>query len=278
MNKIGIIGHTGMVGSEIYKYFLSKGFYVLGYSTNPRDGFPQSTWEEINKSCNIIFICVPTPFNFSTKKSNFNIVEKVLGNISGNKIVVIKSTIWPGMTELFQKKFPGLRILFNPEFLSRTSAKKDFEKPDRQLMGYTSTSKTTASKILKLLPKGKYAKILKSSEAELIKYAHNVYGSLRIIYANHLYEVCKKFNLNYDEVKNGFAASDFIGPGVLRYMTIFHNGKRGYGGPCFPKDVNSYLEFCSKNRIQAEIIKGLRNANRRILKEQSLTEKQSEKF
>ncbi len=122
-------------------------------------------------------------------------------------------------------------------------------------------------------------RIMKASEAELVKYGHNVFGPIRIIYANHLYEVCKKLKLNYDEVKNAFAASEFIGSGILRYMKIFnHGGKRGFGGPCFPKDLNSYLEFCKRNEIPAEIPEATREANIRILKEQLFTEKEAEEI
>lgn len=275
---IGIVGHTGMVGSQVYTYFRQKGFKTLGYSVDPRDGFPNSTWEEINQKCGVIFICVPTPFNFSKRKANFSIVEEVLEKVSPDKTVVIKSTIWPGMTDSFQKKYPKLKLLFNPEFLSRITAKKDFQSPDRQLVGYTNKSKSMAAKILKILPKGKYNKIMKAGEAELVKFAHNVFGSVRIIYANHLFEVCQKFKLDYDVVKESFAASEFIGPGILRYMRIFNKAhKRGFGGPCFPKDIGSYLEFCRRHKISAEIAEGTRQANLRILKLQALTEEKAEK-
>ncbi|OGM04085.1 hypothetical protein A2715_04895 [Candidatus Woesebacteria bacterium RIFCSPHIGHO2_01_FULL_39_32] len=275
---IGVIGHTGMVGSEAYSYYKRHKYPVYGISTNHKSGFPESTWEEINDKCDIIFVCVPTPYDFAKKKANFTIVNEVVKKVAPNKIVVLKSTVWPGFTEKLQKKYSKLYILFNPEFLSRKTARADFEIPDRQILGYTSRSKPKTQEIMSILPKGKYQKIVKASDAELIKYAHNVFGAIRIIYANHLYEVCKKLKGNYENVRDGFAASEFIGPGILRYMTIFHNDKRGYGGPCFPKDVNSYIEFCDTLRVPAELIKATRSANRRILKEQHLTEHKVEKY
>lgn len=275
---IGVIGHTGMVGSEVYSYFKNKGYKVLGYSTIKRRGFPQSSWNEINSKCSIIFVSVPTPFDFEKKHANFSIVREVVSKIIGRKTVVIKSTVWPGTTDTLQKEYPDQRFIFNPEFLSRISAKKDFAKPDRQLIGATSSSKKEAIKISKILPKGKYHKILKAKEAELIKYAHNIYGSIQIVYANHLYDICEKIGADYGKVKTGFSASDYIGKGILRYMNIFHNGKRGYAGPCFPKDVNSFIEFNHKNKIKIELIEAARNANIRILKSQNMTERSSEKY
>lgn len=272
---IGVIGHTGMVGSQVYNYF-KKRYRTTGVSKS-KSGKINGSWKDLNK-CDLIFVCVPTPYNFKLKKANFDTVNEVLGKIDGGKIVIIKSTIWPGSTEKYQKRYKTFKLLINPEFLSRSTAKKDFEKPDRQIVGYTKYSKDVAQRVLGLLPKAKYNRIVKSTEAELIKYAHNVYGAMRIIYANHLYDVCERLEIDYEEVKKGFAASEFIGHGVLRYMNIFHNNKRGYGGPCFPKDVNAYIEFCKSIGVKQEIITATRTANQRILAEQDLTEEKVEKL
>ena len=135
---IGVIGHTGMVGSQVYYYFKKK-YKTTGVSKF-KTGRTNGSWEKLN-NCQVIFVCVPTPFNFKSKRANFESVEEVLGKIKGNKIVVIKSTIWPGTTEQLQKKYKSLKLVFNPEFLSRSSAKNDFEKPDRQIVGVTAKSK-----------------------------------------------------------------------------------------------------------------------------------------
>lgn len=275
---IGVIGHTGMVGSEVYKYYNQANFNVLGYSIDKKKGFPISSWGKINAECNIVFVCVPTPFDFKKRRVNSSIVESVLKKIRDDKIVVIKSTIWPGSTRKFQKMFPRIKIIFNPEFLSRSTAERDFAYPDRQLVGYTNKSRSAAQDVLKLLPKAKYKKILQAEEAELVKYAHNIFGPIRIIYANHLYEVCDRLKIDYSKVKEAFVASEFIGPGILRYMKVVHHGKkRGFGGPCFPKDLASYIEFCKEVGIKAELAEATREANVRILKDQGLTELDAEK-
>jgi len=277
--QVGVVGHTGMVGSQVFSYFKSRGFKVFGYSRSKKNGFPRASWEEINGEASLIFVCVPTPYDFTKRNSNFLAVENVLEQIKEDKIVVIKSTIWPGTTDRLQKKFPHLSLIFNPEFLSRKSARRDFEKPDRQIVGYTNKSQGLAQEVLLLLPRGEKDLVMKAKEAELVKYAHNVYGTLRIIWANQLYEICEKLNIDYEKVKEGFAASQFIGPGILRYMTIFHDGgKRGVGGPCFPKDLLSFIEFCKSIGIDAELPLAARRANLRILKKQGLTEKLAEKI
>lgn len=273
---IGIIGHTGMVGSTLFRYFKHQKYRVIGYSIDSKVGVKNHAFDEINKRADIIFICVPTPYNFKNERPNFKIVRGVVSKIDDGKIIVIKSTVYPGMTSALQKEYPKKKLLFNPEFLSRKTAYKDFISPDRQIIGYTPKSKNIAKDLAKILPKAPYQVIIKSEEAELIKYSHNIFGAMRIVFSNHLYDASEKLKVDYKEVIDGFVHSKFIGKGYLRYATIFSNGKRGYGGPCFPKDVNSYIYFCKQMGIPYEIIDGTRKANKRILESQKLTEEKAE--
>jgi len=94
--KIGIIG-VGMVGGALRRYFEKKGVRLFLYD----EGKNLSSLEEVNQA-DVIFICVPTPFN-KEKGFDLSCLEKTGQNIKGQKIVVIKSTVWPGTTEKFQK-------------------------------------------------------------------------------------------------------------------------------------------------------------------------------
>lgn len=274
---IGVVGHTGMVGSQVFNYFKSRGHRVFGYSRFKKNGFPRASWEAINGEAGVIFVCVPTPFDFNKRNSDFSAIENVLGQIKDDKVVIIKSTVWPGTTDRLQEKFPHLKLFFNPEFLSRKTAKSDFENPDRQIIGYTTKSKEIAKDILSILPQGKKNMVMKAAEAELVKYSHNVHGTISILWANQLYEISKKLDIDYEKVKEGFVASEFVGNGMLRYMTIFHHGgKRGVGGPCFPKDLAAFIEFCKTIGVDAQLPLAARRANLRILKRQGLTEKLAE--
>ena len=275
--RVGVVGHTGMVGSQVFSYFNSRGFQVFGYSRSNKNGFPRASWEEINGEADVIFLCVPTPYDFKNRNADFSAIENVLAQIKGAKIVIIKSTVWPGTTDNLQEKFPHHVLIFNPEFLSRKTAKSDFENPDRQIVGYTNKSQEIAEDILSFLPQGKKNMVMRAAEAELVKYSHNIHGTISILWANQLYEISKKLNIDYEKVKEGFVASEFVGTGILRYMTIFHHGgKRGVGGPCFPKDLAAFIEFCKSIGVDAELPKATRSANLRILKRQGLTEKLAE--
>lgn len=264
---IAVIGHTGMVGKQVFDYFTDQKHLVLGYSRRE----PLNSWEEINKKADYIFICVPTPFDWEKRKANLSVVDSCLGQIKRPIPTIIKSTVLPGTTEKFQKKYPHIPLLFNPEFLSATTAEQDFKNPDRQLIGYTKKSYRYATKILHLLPISPYDAIMTATEAEICKYVNNFHGALMVIFSNFFYDICQKTGADYDIVKKAAVASKWVGSPMGRmYWEIFHKGKRGYAGKCFPKDINSLLEWCHDNEINCQILEATKERNKMLLKESGI--------
>jgi len=277
VTAISIIGHTGVVGKRVYEWF-KKSIYpkykVMGLSIDKQT----YSWDEINRDADYIFIAVPTPFDWKKKEYKTNIVEEVLDKIVGKKKVIIKSTVVPGTTDILQKKYPELLLFFNPEFLSEKTAEADFINPDRQIIGYTNKSYCYAQEILHLLPQSPYDVIMNASEAEVCKYVNNFHGALMVIFSNFFYDVCEKLGSNYETVKKASIASKWVGSPMGRmYWEVFHKGKRGYGGTCFPKDINSLIKWCKENKINTEIIEATQKANVRMLKSQDLNEQVLEK-
>ena len=276
--NIGIIGFKGMVGSTLFKYFKDKGQKVWG-----TDLINEKDKEKVMKA-DLIFVCVPTPFKWRAKggkKAGFDlsIVKSVLSEIPAGKVVVIKSTMLIGSTESLQKKFHKLKLLFNPEFLSEKTCNEDFRNPDRQLVGYTKQSYGETIKVLNILPKSSYDAIMPSKEAELLKYINNIHGTIEIMESNHYWEVCQKEGLDYDQVLKGMLASKWIGvPMGRHFRVVIHKGKRGFGGACFPKDINAWIQYLKDGGIDETLPKAVRKMNRRILKEQGLTEEKAEKI
>ena len=270
---VGIVGHLGMVGGTVYRYFKDKQLEVYGYDLR----------EPKNKKkvfgAEIVFVCVPTPFDWVKNRYIDLAVESTLVGISPGRTVVIKSTVMIGTTEKLQNKYPQLKLLFNPEFLSEATADMDFRNPDRQFVGYTSESYKEATKVLNMLLMSPYDAIMPAQEAELLKYINNLHGVLEVLESNHYFEVCQKEGLDYERVIRAAVASKWVGcPMGRQYRVIKHRGYRGVGGKCFPKDLNAWLEYCHKNGIAAEIMTAARKMNRRILAEQKLTEKEAEKL
>ena len=117
IKSIGVIGFTGMVGSTVHRYFKEqKQYEVFGYSR--KNQIEQK--ETLSSDC--IFVCLPTPFDWHKNVFEIGNVEAVIHEITGSRIVVIKSTVPIGTTERIQSEHPILKILFNPEFLSEVTA------------------------------------------------------------------------------------------------------------------------------------------------------------
>ena len=262
--KIGIVG-LGFVGGSVKKYFSAKkGTPQLHlYDKYKKIGSP----EEVNKA-DVVFVCVPTPF---VKNKGFDLaaVEDAVKILKTPKIVVIKSSVVPGTTEALQKKYPKHKFIFNPEFLREVSAYRDFIYPDRQLLGVTTKSKNESARVMKLLPKAPFARVMKASEAEMVKYMANSFLALKVVYANEFYEISKKLGLDYKAIKEGVVKDVRIGDS---HFDVLDGGYRGYGGSCFPKDVNAIIEFAESKGLKPSLLKSMREINRKLLKKSGLDE------
>jgi len=258
--KIGIIG-IGYVGGALRNWFEKEKYPLFLYDKYKKIG----SIEKINKA-DMVFICVPTPFYEKGGYNDSSVLES-LKNLSGKKTVIIKSTILPGSTEKFQKKFPQHKILFNPEFLRAKTAKNDFLNPKRQIIGVTKESKSMAQKILDVLPKAAYEKIILAKEAEMVKYFSNAFLASKVVFANQIYDLCQALGINYNTVKEVAGRDPRISHS---HLDVFFDGYRGYGGGCFPKDVNSILQLAKKLNVGFDFLitvkkinEGLMNKNKK---------------
>lgn len=278
IKTIGIIGHKGVVGSTMLNYFnKNKNYDTYGFDLLE----PENKEKVVNSD--VVFVCVPTPFEFDKKVYNIDIVREALSMLNEGVIACIKSTVPIGTTQKMQDEFPHLKMLFNPEFLSENSRDEDFNIPDRQFMGYTEQSKDVSDLVLDLLPKSPYNVSMPSKEAELLKYINNLHGILEVMESNHFFEVCQKEGMDYDRVLESSLQAKWVGvpmnPGQGRhYRKIFHKGYRGVGGKCFPKDLNTWVKYCEANGINSELMDAALKMNVRILSEQGLSEEEVQKL
>lgn len=248
--KIGIAG-CGMVGGALSKWFKD----AILYDPPKKLG----SEKELNEA-DIVFVCVPTPYD---KGFDLSFVHKAILTLAGNKIVVIKSTVIPGTTDALQEQYPQHRFLFNPEFLTESSADQDMGYPDRQFIGYTPQSYTIAADVMRLLPQAPFERLIPAREAEMIKYFNNTWFATKVIFANQMYDLCQQMGIDYETVKLG-ASMDKRMTGTS-HLEIFHKGSRGYGGKCLPKDTKALIEWADKNGIDMSLLK-IAEAYNEILK------------
>ena len=237
---------------------------VKNYKTK-RLNFTSDLKKAVIKS-NIIFVCVGTP---TLKNSNgadlrqiYNVARKISKYINRYKIIITKSTV-PVTTgdkieKIISKKVPKklFSVVSNPEFLREGEAIRDFNYPDRIVIG---TSDKKPNKILKslyspLISKG--AKYLNTSRraAELIKYSSNAFLATKITFINEIANLCEKININVEDVSIGMGLDKRIGGRFLR-------AGPAYGGSCFPKDTRAIVDTGKKFNTDLSIIKNVIKSN-----------------
>ena len=277
--KLGIIG-VGWVGAQIKRWFEEFHSYQTGRDLFLYDIDPKKCLGDINQA-EVIFIVVPTPRNQNDDSCDTSIVESATSKIGGkDKIVVVKSTVPPGTTESLQKQYPQHKFLFNPEFLSESRAWQDMVRPDRQIVGFTENSMDAAHLVLSLLPKAPFMSPwgletykqtrITATEAEIIKYAGNVYFCQKVNWANALAKICEKLKADYENVRKGMSADFRIGDS---HLDVNHGGYKGFGGFCFPKDLSAFMAFAKEQGLNEvyELLMSTWNFNENLLAEQGLT-------
>ncbi len=237
--RIGFIGQ-GWIGKNYADDFERRGLAVVRYGLEPE----YADNKEKIAECDIVFIAVPTP---TTREGfNPNIVRSVLPLVGKGKIAVVKSTLLPGTTDTLQKEFPEIFVLNSPEFLREANAAHDAANPTRNLIGIPEDSETyqdAAKRVIAVLPPAPFVKVMAAREAELVKYAGNVFLAMKVIFANMVSDLAEAKGGSYEQVREALAADPRIGPSHLSVMSASgHTEKagRGAGGHCFIKDMEAF--------------------------------------
>lgn len=266
MYKIGIIGN-GFVGNAVATGFSKKFNYdaqVKIYDKNPRKS-KHSLVDTINDS-DFIFLSVPTPTNASGE-IDLSIIDEALDNINKisncKNIILIRSTTVPGTTENFQKKYPNLRLVFNPEFLTERNAVNDFIDLNRVILGGM-LSDTSKVERLYFDRFGKDINVIKTdfNTAELIKYMNNTFLATKISFMNEMKILAEKLNINWDVAVQGFKLDDRVGSSHNDVPGF--DGKLGFGGSCLPKDIQALIFFAKKNNVEMNVLEAAWKTNLKI--------------
>ncbi|MEH7331178.1 UDP-glucose/GDP-mannose dehydrogenase family protein [Neobacillus drentensis] len=204
--------------------------------------------EKAIKENDVIFLCVGTPKG-TDGNADLTFVRKAAESIGQNintyKVIVTKSTVPVGTAELvtgwIQSKQTAqipFDVVSNPEFLREGSALQDALNPDRIVIG---TESEAARTIMKELYKNFQCPIVQTNPkaSEMIKYASNSFLALKISYINELSRLCDELGINVNDVSQGIGLDERIGPQFLR-------AGMGYGGSCFPKDVNALIQIANE--------------------------------
>ncbi len=262
MNRIAIMG-VGMVGGALDRYFKTQNIQAGLF-----DPAKELSDPSVLREADVIFVAVPTPYYLDGSGFDDSFIRQAVETIpTPGKTIVLKSTILPGTTEHLQSMYPMHRFLFNPEFLTETTVDHDMQHPNRQIVGYTRESRRDAELVMGLLPHAPFEKIMPAREAELVKYVGNAFYSLKVAYANQMFDLCDRIGADYDRVKECVKAEPWMG---THHWEIFHKGYRGYGGKCLPKDTRAIAQLAERHGIDLSLLRQAESYNNALSESQGI--------
>ena len=251
--KIGVIGH-GYVG-ESQSFAFSPSFDVRVYDKDSLKS-THSLNEVLNSD--FIFVCVPTPMK-KNGSQDLSFVESFFKTAKDGPIYIIKSTIVPGTTNLLNEKFKNLKIVFSPEFLTERTAKLDILTQTRIILGGDKNLTSKVRKIYDIRFKNKTIIETDSLTAEYIKYMNNTFFASKVSIMNEFYRLANPLGVDWDTALYGFVSDQRIGDSHLNVPGP--DGKLGFGGTCFPKDINAFISFAKKNNVNMNVLEAAWKTN-----------------
>ena len=252
--KMGIVGQ-GYVGTAV------KTIFEKYYETNTFDlngNCNCKTLHELVNNSDVIFVCVPTPMK-KDSSCDTSIVESVVKDINetvncdqDGKIVAIKSTIPPGTTDRLNKECDNITVIFNPEFLTEANFIDDFKNQNRIIIGGQRPATTKLRQVYSLVfPEAKIVKT-GSKTAEMVKYFTNTFLATKVSFANEMKMICDGLNIDYDKVVEYSLYDKRIGNSHLAVPGP--DGKMGFGGSCFPKDINALISKAIELKVFPKVL------------------------
>lgn len=259
--SIGIIGH-GFVGKAIsdgFKHYSDVKVYDVSPLVSVHNYFDVIAQD-------VLFMCLPTPMK-SDGSVDLSIVRAALFTLNSalqvkHKPVIIKSTIPPLDLEALAIEFrPAVHLIYSPEFLTERTAMLDFQQQNRLIFGdYVANEAATTELVdaydtnitqINTLFSARFPYVstiwTTMRQASLIKYFTNVFFTTKISLFNEFAQISESLGLNADEVAGLVLLDQRIGRS--HWQVPGHDGKPGFGGSCFPKDINGYMALARKQGV-----------------------------
>jgi UDPglucose 6-dehydrogenase len=211
---------------------------------------------DVLEAARLLFVCVDTPPTYSGD-ADLSRVDSVVADLGadGNHVLVMKSTVPAGTGAAIRRRLTGIPYVSCPEFLKEGSAVDDFLHPERVVIGAEPEDRAAADAVERLYrPLGGEIVHTDVASAEMIKLASNAFLATKISFINEIANVCEEVGADVDEVARGMGLDDRIGPSFLRAGI-------GYGGSCFPKDVQSLKQLAGNTGYHFQLLTSVIEVN-----------------
>ena len=252
---IGIVGN-GFVGNAVYQNLRDR-VKCKVYDVDKNRSL--NTLDEVIEQ-DFIFVCLPTPMSMDGS-CDLSILDKFFENLPEHiaSTFVLKSTVPIGTTKKYTERH---NVIHNPEFLTARNAIKDYANAERNIVGGDSyLCEEFVQFFTKYFPHIPSI-IVESDESEAIKYFSNTFLAYKVAYFNKIYDFCEATGMNYKNVCYGVTADSRIGKSHTKVPGI--DNDRGFGGTCFPKDINSLIVQMESNGVNADMLKEVWKYNQEI--------------
>ena len=262
--KIGLIGN-GFVGSAIYENLKNDYEFVI-YDRKPSLANRKNVGEVV-KEAKIIFVALQTPM-YDGGECDLTIIFDAMTDIYDNyddNIIILKSTVVPGTCEEIKHRFPNIRIVFSPEFLTEANHIEDFRSCNRMIFGGNKEDTAECIRLLQSVFEDKYYFTTDWRTAETVKYFINTFLATKVSFANEMRQICEAASANYDDVVKLALYDSRIGPSHLQVPGP--DGYNGFGGKCFPKDLNALINYSLSNDVEPVILKAAWKKNLQVREE-----------
>lgn len=260
-HNIGIIGY-GIVGEGVEHALAPAADSVRIYDKYKE----HDTLEETVRNSTFLFVCVPTPCDFEAQTIDLSIMDEVMEALAaltdGDQIVIIKSTVVPGTTDTYSQQYEDLSLAMVPEFLREKTHLEDAKNPSRVVVGANCEE---VARRIKSLYRRAFPEVpiflLQTAEAELVKYMSNCFLATKVILANVFSEYAESIGGDYDQLKEALTADPRI---IDDHLEVTE--ERGFGGKCFPKDLNALIGFARSQGLDADLLDTIWRKNMEVRK------------
>jgi nucleotide sugar dehydrogenase len=268
---VGIIG-GGFVGgahADVFKHYTDVKVYDIDIAKSTHD------YADVI-SQDVLFMCLPTPMD-GDGKVNTRIIAQAMADLSDagcSSPVILKSTVTPEKLQDLYEAFPSLNLIYSPEFLTERTAALDLQNSTRFIFGVDDDKyrhapgnpKGEGYMAVRYLFEARFPRVaqywISYQQASLVKYFANAFFACKISLLNEFYDIATQVGVDGQDTINLMLLDPRIGRS--HHMVPGHDGKRGFGGTCFPKDLNGLINTAHNYEAEATMLQAAWEVNLRL--------------